>query len=95
MPAKKDNPNVSDQLEEILDILYQMNKRDRLRTMGGFFKGLISMIPIIVLLASLWYAYEYGDVLLEKVSESAARQAAKVTQQGSADIMDRIRELAQ
>ena len=64
-----------------------MDKRDKLRTWGGFFKGLISIVPVAVLLGGIWYAYEYGDQLLEKIAAQAAKQAAIVTEQHGGKVL--------
>ncbi|HCI03737.1 TPA: hypothetical protein DE059_02305 [Candidatus Peribacteria bacterium] len=79
--------STNDKLDEIIEHLRNIDKRDRLRTIGGFFKGLISLIPIIVLLGSIWWAFKYGDQLLEKIAQQAAKQAAIVTEQQGGEVM--------
>ncbi len=89
--AEKDPPKTTDErLDLIIEYLNKMNKRDRLRTIGGFFRGIIGLIPIIFFLLSMWYVYEYGDQLLEKIAETAARQAAAVTTQNASNIVNTI-----
>ncbi|MFA7681733.1 MAG: hypothetical protein WCX61_01760 [Candidatus Peribacteraceae bacterium] len=90
MPKKTTPTSTEEKLEEILLHLRRLDKRDRLRTFGGFFKGLISLIPIIVLVWSLWYMYQYGDQLLEKISASAAKQAAIVTEQQKDSLINKF-----
>ncbi len=79
-----------DKIDEILEILKKMNKRDRLRTIGGFIRGIITLIPIIILLGGVWYAYKYGDQLLEKIAQQAARQAAIVTEQQGSEVLKKF-----
>ncbi|HAI98345.1 TPA: hypothetical protein DCL30_02240 [Candidatus Peribacteria bacterium] len=93
MPKPPSPPTTEDKLDEILLHLRHLDSRDRLRTIGGFFRGLLSLIPIIVLLASIWYVYEYGDQLLEKIAEQAAIQAEAVTKKGSDSLLNQFKGL--
>jgi hypothetical protein len=45
------------------------------------------LIPIIVLLGSIWWAFKYGDQLLEKIAQQAAKQATIVTEQQGGAVM--------
>jgi len=90
MPKKSPTTTTEEKLEEILLHLRRMDRRDRLRTIGGFFKGLITMIPVIILIGSVWYAYKYGDQLLEKIAQQAAKQAAIVTEQGADSVLQKF-----
>lgn len=84
---------IEDKLNEILLHLRHLDSRDRLRTIGGFFRGLLGLIPIIVLLGSIWYVYKYGDQLLEKIAEQAAIQAEVVTKKGSDSLLNQFKGL--
>lgn len=90
MPKKTPPATVEDKLDEIIRCLHRLDKRDRARTIGGFFKSLIGFIPIIILIGSVWYAYRYGDELLEKIAQQAAKQAAIMTEQGTDSVMQRF-----
>ncbi|MDO8468421.1 MAG: hypothetical protein Q7S29_01550 [Candidatus Peribacter sp.] len=72
-----------DKLDRIVAILDRMNRRDRLRTIGGFIRGVFSIIPIIIVVFFTWYTIKYGDQLLEKITSMAAQQAGKVAQQNA------------
>ena len=85
--------NTKEQLDLILLYLKKMNKRDRLRTIGGFIRGVFGLIPILIMVFVLWYAYAYGDQLLEKITKMAAEQAASMTTE-SLDLSS-IQELLQ
>lgn len=67
----------ADQLEKILEHLDRMDRRDRLRMWAGFFRGIIGLIPIAVLLVSTWYCYVYGAQILEFVINQATSATVK------------------
>lgn len=76
-------------LDAILTQLEQLNRRDRLRTWGGFLR---SLIPLAILVGSVWYVYEYGDNLLEHLARTAAEQAARMTEQSSRGIVEQFQQ---
>jgi len=80
MPSPLKTP---DSVEQILEILKRMDRRDRLRTIGGFIRGILNLIPIIIVIFFTWYGIKYGDQLLEKITSMAAEQAGKVAQQST------------
>lgn len=93
--AKKDTPPVTttdEKLDEIVEILHTMDRRDKLRTWGGFLHGLFSMIPIILLLWSAWYFYQHGDEVLRKITKQAAEEAGRMTQERSEGFMEQFQE---
>jgi succinate dehydrogenase/fumarate reductase cytochrome b subunit len=67
-----------DKLDQIVEILRQMNKRDRMRMWGSTIHSILGLIPLVVFLFSLWYVYNYGDQLLEQIAAEAAKQASNV-----------------
>lgn len=77
-----------DQLDTIISHLARMDKRDRLRTWGGFVRALIGLIPIILLVLSTWYFYKHSDELLQKITREAAKQAS--TMAPSEDMMKKL-----
>jgi len=77
-------------LELILHRVEEMNRRDKLRTWGAFVRGLLGIIPLAVFLASLWYVYNNGEALLEKMAQQAAKQAAIYTQEQADGMMERF-----
>ena len=83
----------SETLEQILLHLERMDRRDRLRTIGGFVRTLIAVIPVIIFLWGSWYAYMHYDELLRKVAEESAKQAAKYTQQQSAGMVEQVQKM--
>ena len=68
-------------LELILVHMQNMDKRDHWRTIGGFFRGLLSLVPVLLFLASTWYVYAYRDTLLENMTKEITTQMAKVLPQ--------------
>lgn len=84
------------ELTQILSILQRMDKRDRWRTIGGFIRGVIGMIPVAIAVFLTWYTITYGDQLLEKITSMAATQAGKVAQQNMLqDFMNQFNSLNQ
>ena len=67
-----------DRLDEILLHLRRIDRRDRLRTWGGFFRSLFSLIPTLLLLFGLWYFYENGATIMQWITQETAKQAAAV-----------------
>ncbi len=90
--VKKPEPTTGEEkLEEILLHLRRMDARDRVRTWGGFFRGIITLIPTLVFLWGTWYFVQHGDELMSKVAKIAAEQAAAVTQMGTKNFMDQFK----
>lgn len=76
---KKEMPKSTDgKLEEILLHLRRMDKRDRLRMWGSFFRGLIGVLPILLFLYGAWYFYQNGEDVMQKMIQESAKQAAEV-----------------
>lgn len=85
--------SIDDKVEAILHHIERMDRRDRLRTIGGFFRSIIGLIPIAITIGFIWYFYNYGDDFLAKIAEQAAKQAAAVTQKSSEGILNQVRGL--
>lgn len=83
MPKPPAPQTTEDKLDRIVEILDRMNRRDRLRTIGGFIRGILNLIPIIIVVFFTWYTIKYGDQLLEKITSMAAEQAGRVAQQNA------------
>ena len=81
MPKTAPTPDTSveAQLGEILEHLRRMDARDRLRTWGGFVRGIIAIIPLILLLWSAWYFVEHGAEMMKMIADTAASSAAEYT----------------
>lgn len=89
-----ENATPDDKLSIIISYLDHMNRRDKLRTAGGFVRSLISIIPIIILVWSAWYFYGHSDELITKITEQAAKQAASMSGVNE-EQMKKIQELMQ
>ena len=90
MPKKKAEQTGEEKLDEILLHLRRMDRRDRLRTWGGFFKGVIGILPVLAFIYGAWYMYEHGDEVLAQIAKEAAQQAAAVTQGTAENLMEQI-----
>lgn len=85
-------PESTDKLDQIIAILDKMNRRDRLRTIGGAIRSIIAIIPIVLLLWSAWYFSQHGTELLKQLSDQAVKSAAGYNQQS---IMDQAKQYIQ
>lgn len=81
----------TDKLDTIIWHLERMDKRDRLRTWGSFFKGMISIIPVLAFIFGLWYFSQHGDEIMAKIARQAAEQAAAVTKEGADSFFDKFK----
>ncbi|MBI3332086.1 hypothetical protein HYZ99_03970 [Candidatus Peregrinibacteria bacterium] len=68
-----------DKLDLIVKHLERMDKRDRIRTWGGFVRTILGFIPLLIFIASVWYFYNNADAILKKITEQAAEQALKMS----------------
>ena len=66
-------------LDAIVRHLERLDKRDRLRTWGGFVRAILGFIPLVIFIVSTWYLYNHADDILKKITEQAAEQALKMT----------------
>jgi len=95
--AKSPAPQTTEEkLDQIVAILDRMNRRDRLRTIGGFIRGVFNLIPVVIVVFFTWYTIKYGDQLLQKITSMAAEQAGKVAQQNAvSDFMEEFNAINQ
>ena len=75
-PEELDTPEKIDLIVKYLD---KMNKRDRLRTVGAFFRSIIMMIPIALMLGFGWYLHNNFDDFLDRVTAKATSAAMGMT----------------
>lgn len=68
--------DTSEKLDTIISHLERMDRRDRLRTIGGFVRSLITLVPAILFILSALYLYRNFDDVLERVTAESAKQAA-------------------
>ncbi len=83
--------DMTETLHRILENLERMDKRDRLRTWGGFVRSLLSIIPLVIFLASTWYLYRNMDEILTKITKQAAQSAAEYSKNSSKEFLDSIK----
>ncbi|MEK7591191.1 MAG: hypothetical protein AAB489_03220 [Patescibacteria group bacterium] len=91
MAFKPTGNTVESRLDKIVEHLERMDRRDRLRTWGGFVRSLIALVPMIIFLLSAWYLYNNTDEMLKKITEEAAKQAAKYTEQSAGKLMEKFK----
>jgi len=74
MPETQKDP-IQERLDDIVLYLEKMDRRDHLRMIGGFFKSIIALIPIAIVVWSSWYFYAHSDEILSKITSMATKQA--------------------
>ncbi len=65
--------NIEKKLDAILFHMERMDRRDRWRTFGGFFRSIISLIPIIILVWSTWYFIVHKDEIFRDIIKMSAQ----------------------
>jgi hypothetical protein len=68
------NKSTEELLELLLVHMQNMDRRDYWRTIGGFFKGVLTLIPMILFLVSTWYIYAYRDTILQQITTQVTTQ---------------------
>lgn len=74
----------------MIGILEKMNARDRLRTWGAFFRGVLSLIPLVVFIWSMWYFVAHGPELMKQIADTAASSAAEYTKNQGSSMVDEL-----
>lgn len=74
-----------EKLDIIIELLERMDKRDKLRMVGGFYRGLLSLIPILLLIWSTWYFIAHGSELMSQITKQAVQQSADYQQNSLMD----------
>ncbi len=72
-------------LDLIVTYLHRMDRRDHWRTIGGFFRGLLTVVPILIFLLSAWYFYAHGTEFLQQLTDMSVQ--SMTNQEG---LMDRL-----
>ena len=87
--------STDEKLNAILEHLHNLDRRDRLRMWGGFFRSLLSIIPFLIFLYSGWYLYQHGAEIISQVTQEAAKQAAIATKSTSQDAVKQVQKYLQ
>ncbi len=77
-------------LDKIILHLEKIDKRDRLRMIGSFFRFLITLIPILLLLGSGWYFIQHSAEIMKMIADQAASSAASYTKEQSSGMFDQL-----
>lgn len=88
--ARTTDKSTEELLEEVLHHMEKMDHRDYWRTWGGFFRGLLSVVPILVLILSTWYLYAYSDTILEGMTNKVMQKMMPQSQNNA--LLDRLNE---
>ena len=89
----QENSGVGEKLDAIIAHLDRMDRRDRLRTWGSFIRTLISLVPMLLFLWSLWYFASHVDDIIKKITQESAKAAAQYTEDKSGELMKQIQNM--
>ena len=90
-PVPAQRATAEERLDEIALYLHRIDRRDRIRTIGGTIRSIIALIPLLLFLFSAWYIYANGTSLLQMITEEAAKQAVKYSPTNS-DFMNQFEQ---
>lgn len=77
-----------EKLDEIVTILDHMNRRDRMRMIGGTVRSILTLIPLVLVLWSAWYFSQHSAALMKMIADQAAKSAAAYSQKQSSGMLD-------
>jgi len=87
VPSTPPRRDMEQTLDLMLECLQRMDRRDRFRTISSTIHTVLSLIPLLIVLGSFWYVYQYGEVLLKRIAQAAAEQAANYSSGSLDDLM--------
>ena len=92
VPQERPNAQaaIDAKLDAIVEILHRLDKRDRMRTMLSTFKTILTLIPVIVFLASAAYLYFYGEDLIQQITEMAGQRAAEYSEGSMTNFLEQF-----
>lgn len=79
-------------LAQIAEHVRRMERRDHWRYVSGYFRIFLHIIPLAIVLGSMWYVYEHGEDLLKAIIEESAKRAAQYSTGGMELWMDQVRQ---
>jgi hypothetical protein len=81
--------DLNEKLDDILSVIHRHERRERLRSFGSAFKGLVWLTLVV---GSTVYIYMYGEELMAKMAEITAQSAAKVAEQSSQTLLQQMQQ---
>ena len=70
-------------MEEKMDVviahLENLDRRDRLRMMGGVLHAILTLLPLVFFVWSTWYLYAHFDEIMSQMMRQSAQSAANGT----------------
>ena len=82
---------VEERLDLILGYMARADRRDRWRTLGGFFRSILTLLPVLFFLGSAWYVYLHGTDLLNVIIDRSAKSAASYSQQSTQGVVNQFK----
>lgn len=75
----------------IIHLLHRIDRREKWRSVWGFFHGLITFLPLLAFAGSLWYVYMHGQDIMQEISKTAAQQAGQYSQDSMGRLIDQFK----
>ena len=88
--ATTSDTSIESKLDEIVEHLRRLDRRDRMRTIGGAIRSVISLCWIVLLLWSSWYFIVNWPTIMKEITTQAASSAADFTKQNTKSVYDQI-----
>lgn len=92
-----------EKLTEMSMHLQRLDRRDKMRTWGGFIRGIIGLIPIVIIALGAWYAYSNTDELIRRITSETTKQmmqlvpgrgnASSASNSSSTDYLKQLQEM--
>ncbi len=83
---------MNDTLHNILHHLERMDKRDQMRTWGGFVRSILALIPLLLTIWGLWYFYANMDKIIGDITSQAAERAAEYSKTSTQKLMEDLQK---
>src|SRR5687767_10860222 len=90
--ATSDEKQMLIKLDLIARYLHNMDRRDRMRAVGGTIRMLIAIGYFAIVAWSTWYVFAHSKELMRKISEITLQQAMSASDSASESMIDRMRE---
>ncbi len=82
----------SETLSAMLSEIQALNRRDRLRTIGGFFRGMLAIVPTAIFIYGLWYFSANQDSVMKYIMDHAATSASEFATKANQQLMNEFQK---
>jgi|GEM_PF-1112596 len=84
---------VEEQLDTIITHLERLDRRDRVRTFGGFIRSVLGLTPLLLFLGGGLYFYFYSEDVIGKIAEQAAKQTQTLLKSGDSSLLKEFQKM--